>query len=327
MAGPWLYQHSGWLPHLNIRVLIMVTKVLVDFFEEWDEWCSVTDYYHAMHYVALNCTPPVDPPVSHAPEPIELIPSNSSPIITQLSEDIENQLLQQLTEDGEDELDDSKDVEIGGMDVMDGFGTSLVIDPDGEGSSFWMESEDSSFESPFTLVVDLDIAWTESMIVDDLPSDISMMFPFDLVQLWSQSEFPLNFLDVELTSFKNDNNITKATYHSNAEATAYQEVVAAEDTLADRLCNLLLTSMDPNIHSIIAPHISPRIHWQLPEWTPPTGFLTLPSASSSPISTISTPIESKQPPMDHDKQTWASDMLQGLFPQRKECCKESHGVR
>ena len=63
------YQHSGRLPRLDVWVLLMVTRVLVDFFEEYDERRRVSDYYYAMRFAPPS---PNHPPQGHPSQPRSL---------------------------------------------------------------------------------------------------------------------------------------------------------------------------------------------------------------------------------------------------------------
>jgi len=107
---------------------------------------------------------------------------------------------------------------------------------------------------------------------------------------------------MDLVSFQvPDANTAIPTQHSNAEAIAYQEVVLAEDHLTEQFHKLLSISADPNIHAIIAPHLSPHIQSQL----------SMPAL----------------PDHNHHCQESSPDQIHGLITQKKEHHKESHGIR
>ena len=311
------YQRSGRLPRLDVWVMIMVTQVMVDFFNEYDERRRAADYYNLMRYAA-----PTRPTISHSispPQeeinqfdtavPVTIIPASTSAIVTELNDDVENSMMQELEDDGADELDggsDSEEEEDLDMSVcsedLEGMGIPLVVDPDGEGSSFSSDSADGSLQHT---PEDFDMALDESVIIRDLPSDMSLPFPFALNQATSQhlSTSPeLDILDMDLVSFKvPDADTAIPTQHSNAEAIAYQEVVLAEDHLTEQLRNLLSISADPNIHAIVAPHLSPRIQSQL----------LMPAL----------------PDHNHQCQESSPDQIHGLITQKKERRKESHRIR
>ena len=82
---------------------------------------------------------------------------------------------------------------------------------------------------------------------------------------------------------------------SSTEVTAYQEVILAEDELLARLWNLLSVSTDPNIHNLVAQHISPWIQLQLSQWKKPETEATAPCTGSTveptPLLHASTPLK------------------------------------
>jgi len=66
-------------------------------------------------------------------------------------------------------------------------------------------------------------------------------------------------LNIDLLTLKIPDANHMDTQHSNEEATAWQEVQAAEDYFVNQLWNIFLISTDSNTPELIAPHISPCI--------------------------------------------------------------------
>jgi hypothetical protein len=181
---------------VDVWVMIMTTRVIVDFFKEYDERHRATDYYNAMQYAVPSPTNPnsnADAANSH--EKPTTIPSNSSTIITELNDDIETSLLQQLDNDGDDEEgSDVGDSENSSSEVNG----SLVVDSDGEWSSFLTDAD--SLVSPLSELGDPDLALDKSKIIQDLLQDTSLPFPFSLAQPRPSSP-TLDILDMDLIQY------------------------------------------------------------------------------------------------------------------------------
>jgi hypothetical protein len=320
------YEHSGRLPRLDAWIMIILTRVMVDFFDEYDERRMLSEYYELMRYAPRS---PRSPTLNlpDAPAPITIIPANASAIVTDLNDDVEKSFIQQLVDDGDDELEVNSTDEDDAP--LEGFGLSLVVDEDGEGSSMSITSESDSFEgSRSATPSDFDVALDESLIICDLPSDTDLPFPFLLGQSSPSNSdhmhhsFNLDSLDIDGLVFPLNHDATSAKTHSSAEATAYQEIILAEDLLAERLTHFLSISKDANSHNIVTPHISPHLRLQLPQWTP-TDTPAL-SPSTSPILRTSISLPVSLPLVDHNPQT---DLFVGLLPQKKERRKQSYGIR
>ena len=312
-----VYQHSGWLPRIDRWIHNLIMKVVPDFFAEYDERLRGNEYFHDMRHAAPKTNP--QPHRHHSEisdaslEPPSSIPT-ISPVVSDISEDMETELMELLVDDGEDagNLEEIEDFELGEVeDIRD---LSLQLDFDGENSSFSTDSSEDSID-------DWEVAMDASLIVGQLPDDTSILFPFTSAQ--SSSSPPLDMLDIDLLTLKIPDTNHVDTRHSNEEATAWQEVQAAEDYLVDWLRNVLLVSTDLNTPELIAPHISPRIQNQLPNWTPPQiptplqGTIPNPSLKISLSSSISLPVV----------ETTVPSRIQTFLPQLKERRKESHGIR
>lgn len=130
----------------------MVTRVLVDFFEEYDERRRVSDYYYAMRFAP----PSPNHPPPRTPEPA------FNPATT-LNEDVEKSMMQKLIEDGEDELEKEETAEQENNDgpLSDGEfeAFSLAVDPslvpDSDSDDGLVIPESPTHSSPTTGAYDL----------------------------------------------------------------------------------------------------------------------------------------------------------------------------
>jgi hypothetical protein len=125
---------------------------------------------------------------------------------------------------------------------------------------------------------DFDFALDSSDILEYLPGSDS--FPFLLAQPTTlhqdpipdnsdprtDSEDVLADLDVNLVGFgstlshKPSDNILS----SNSEVIAYQQVLATEDHRLECIRTFLTVSNSPDIQTVVKPHLSPRLRYQLP---------------------------------------------------------------
>lgn len=314
-----VYQHSGRLPCIDRWVLNLITKVMPDFFEEYDERLQSANYFHDMRQAA----PKSDLRSHHCPSETPDVPSKSppsiptiTPVVSDISEGIEMDLMDLLIDDEDDEgnLEEIEDFEPGEVeDIRD---LSLQLDSDGEHSSFLTDSSEDSID-------DWEAAMDASSIIGHLPEDTSILFPFTSAQTPTSPTLdmlPVD-LDIDLLALKIPDTNHTDICHSNKEAIAWQEVQVAEDYLLDRLRNVLLVSTDPNTLQLIAPHISPRIQSQLlNDSTPPqspSSSIPSPQLKISQSPTISLPIVEATVP----------SRIQAFLPQLKEHRKESHGIR
>ncbi|KAK2461363.1 hypothetical protein APHAL10511_006618 [Amanita phalloides] len=206
-------------------------------------------------------------------------PATRKKIVTSLTDDIENSMLQELRDDdseSEVEATNDDDPYLDEHHVLEGMGCRLVIDPDGEGSSIsTIESESDDTTEDFDVTLD------ESDILDHLPSSSDDSFPFPLAQPTrshnnsipgSASDFgqgmgldiladlDINLVRIDSLSQKSSDDILP----SNSEVVAYQQVLAAEDHLLKCIQTLLTVSNSSDIQTVVKPHLSPRIRSQLP---------------------------------------------------------------
>ena len=266
--------------------------------------------------------------------------------------------MQKLIEDGEDELEKEETDEQENNDgpLSDGefeafsMTADLSLVPDSESDDgLLVIPESPTHSSPTTGAYDL--AFIDGMVfhmcscrghdyrLTGLPTTPS-----------SGAGSVTDVLDLDMLSFQ-DHDIDPPSPRdqsglSSAEATAYQEVVLAEDELAARLRSLLSISTNPNIHAIVSQHISPRLQQQLPEWnrashTAPVDpqhaistSTTIPSATTLEVppeakslqrTSISPPMLFK--PVVGDAIRNPGDVFIGLARQKKERRKESHHIR
>ena len=205
--------------------------------------------------------------------------------------------------------------------VLEGLGCRLVVEPDGEGSSFSTvdlpESDNAAEDSH-------DNALDSSGILDHLLIHSSDSFPFppaqpvaieDLVSDGLDSESGhssseiLAHLDIELVGLDAlPQKPSDMVLPSNSEVIAYQQVLAAEDHLLECLRTLLTVSNAPDIQTVILPHLSPRIRSQLP-----STLLLNSEHSELEISQAQT------------KENGPSRIP--LMPQKKEHRKQSYSIR
>jgi hypothetical protein len=222
---------------------------------------------------------------------------------------------------------------------MEGYGMELPIE---------MASEVAADKSGSNIMADFfdcDNALDSSSILNNLPGDTSVLFPFtsaqpdvedssleslDLAGLGLLHLSPLpcrQQLEVQDKPTTDSSGIaTGDPTHSNTETTSYQELVAKEDELVDAIRRMILVSTDPNIENLLAPHISPRIRDQISLSSPTSASLSpRPSTEPSPQPKIS--LASVELP-DVDENTAPRWAKLGVFiPQKKERRKESYGIR
>lgn len=332
------YHRSGRLPRIDTWVLITITKVMPEFFKEVAEEERRADYFFSMRYAAPNKQSVT---IDHHANSEPLI--TTSPTITQLSDEIEADMLQEIYDDGvheedEDDADSAKDLDqdVDGAEASEDLGHyqfSLRIDPDGDTSSFSIDSEDSIASlSPLPL---WDNALDTSAIILDLPDNAnhSIPFPYTSGQPSSESDDPgaiQNILGLELLSMKAPNapeDIQMATRHSNEEATTWQEILAAEDHLTDLISTLRMQSTDPDVDQIISPHVSPTIACRLLNWAPTEedSFMHTHGNSTPPPSFSAATASLSLPPIDYE--LTSANQLPDFEIQRKARRHESYGIR
>jgi hypothetical protein len=320
------YHRSGRLPRIDTWVHVLLSNVMPDFFAEVDELESREDYYHAMRFAP----PAVRGPEDALPFAAMTTPSAIPTLTSEISDQMEEDMLQEVLDDGEDSSADEEDLEgnkenlASKSELEDGDEVgydrfSLRVDPDGNTSSF---SADSESDSELPGLWD-DNAVDGSSILRHL--DITLDFPFTPGQVIPSSESELDtsfdFLGCDLVSLKaiNLNGPTSPGTYSNIEATTWQEVLAAEDSLVDRLRALRMVSTDPHVDNLVSPHVSPSIAARLLNWSPKSLPTVLGHTDPSP--TFSSPVTS------HNFSQHIFDAGLPLEPQRKERRKESHHYR
>ena len=282
------YQHSGRLPRLDAWVLLLRTRVMPDFFAEYDERRKTEDYYEMMRFAPASTGPDLSPAGSlssstSSRSEISIIPSKTKRekyAMISLTDEIEDSMLEELRSDDDSEADTTSEDPNAYLEedhVLEGLGCHLVVEPNGEGSSFStvdLPKSDNAAEDSH------DNALDSSGILDHSLIHSSDSFPFppaqpvaieDLVLDGLDSESGhsgseiLAHLDIELIGLDPlQQKLSDMVLPSNSKVIAYQQVLAAEDHLLECLCTLLTISNSPDIQTVILPHLSPRIRSQLP---------------------------------------------------------------
>ena len=260
-----------------------------DFFAEYDERCKTEDYYEMMRFAPAT-GPDLSPAGSlsssttcSSRSEISIIPSKTKRekyAVISLTDEIEDSMLEELRSDDDSEAEttsEDPDAYLEEDHVLEGLGCRLVVEPDGEGSSFSTvdlpESDNAAEDSH-------DNALDSSGILDHLLIHSSDSFPFppaqpvaieDLVSDGLDSESGhssseiLAHLDTELVGLDAlPQKPSDMVLPSNSEVIAYPQVLAAEDHLLECLRTLLTVSNAPDIQTVILPHLSPQIRSQLP---------------------------------------------------------------
>ena len=247
---------------------------------------------------------------------------------------IEDQLVEQLEEDGLDEsLADDEDEDVDDPEEMEGYGTELKMGDSGE-ESFSSSSEDGDHvvtpnSDSLSLMV-ADVALDESAIIQNLDTNIDIAFLFTSAQPTSHSDgnsihlfFPTSNNKLPLPIIEDalpDIQISAphSEPHSNRQATGMLNLLRAEDALVDAIRAMLDLGVDRNT---LQPHISDNIGDQLFRQAPPPLFPVIPvvsrprSASLSPE--IALPVFDSTGPR----------ILPGFEPQKKSRRHPSHGLR
>ena len=237
IKGKWFapYIHSGRLPRIDHWILTMITKVMPRFFQERTERRQQHDYYLAMRYTA-----PVRSPRSNSDgddQPVDEASSSVKPAseasVCEITAEIEVELLDQLQDD--DDSGEAEDEEAFEDDVeaMEGYGMELQIE---------MASEVAVDESgsDVTANFDCDNALDSSSILNNLPGNTSVLFPFTSMQpdvedsslksldldglgLLHLSPFPCQQqLEIQDKPMVDSSGLTTGDpTHSNAETTSY----------------------------------------------------------------------------------------------------------
>ncbi|KAM6493913.1 hypothetical protein JOM56_010274 [Amanita muscaria] len=335
------YQHSGRLPRLDMWVLLIGTRVTADFFAEYDERRRTEEYYQMMRFAPPSLASPAETPSSslHGKEANSesIIPSPATrerQIVTSLTDDVENSMLQELRDDDcESEVEETSedDPYLDKHHVLEGMGCHLIIDSDGQGSSI------STIESQSdNTTEDFDIALDASDILDHLPSSSGDSFPFPLAQPTGSrdtsipddaihnvddlgqetgsdilADLDINLVGIDSLSWKPQ--ASDDILPSNSEVIAYQQVLAAEDHLLECIRTLLTVSNSSDIQTVVKPHLSPRIRSQLPS--------SLLSKEAS---------EESRPSNDNGSQKGQEENCRQHVPllqQRKERRKQSYSIR
>jgi hypothetical protein len=281
------YQHSGRLPRLDAWVLLLGTWVIPDFFAEYDGHRKTEDYYETMRFAPatssdLSPAGSLSSSATSSRSEISIIPSKTKReryAVISLTDEIEDSMLEELQADDDPEADTSDEDSDTYLEdhVLECLGCRLVIEPDGEGSSF------STVDSPksYNDAEDHDNALDSSAILDHLPIHSSDLFPFPLAQAVALDEDLaldglgyesghsgaeiLADLDIELNGLDTlPQKPSVMVLPSNNEVIAYQQVLEAEDHLLESIRTLLTVSKSPEIQTVILPHLSPQIRSQLP---------------------------------------------------------------
>ena len=303
------YMRSGRLPRVDVWCLTMVTRVIPDFFAEYTERRNQVDYFEDMRHA----------PESPFPHVQNLIPSprqsryahDKDIIVDELSQDVEKSFLLQLEEDGRSEMMTSEDdtEDLGDVDIS---ACNIILPLD-------LQVDECSSESQIG-----NTALDSSDIIQELSGNVSLnwSYPGPCGQP-SPPSSDLDILDMDLLSLPIPAYDSVPT--SNATVTAYQELVSAEDELAERIRHFLHISTDPSAHNLVTQHISPRLKAQLPEWTPSSNSVQLPHEDTSCTQrtslspAIALPMGSKEP---------LNEVTNVAFvPQLKSCRIQSYSIR
>jgi hypothetical protein len=126
--------------------------------------------------------------------PVTIIPAVTSAIVTELNDNVENSMMRELEDDGADELDGGSDSE--GLDMsvcsedLKGMGIPLVVDPDGEGSSFSSDSADGSLQHT---PKDFNMALNESVIIRSIRLPVNI-YPHHLsLTSWTWTSYHFKY--------------------------------------------------------------------------------------------------------------------------------------
>jgi hypothetical protein len=230
------YMRSGRLPRIDYWILILVTEALLTFFKEWAEKRDRKHYYNQMQHAPIRSHIPAIQPQSHKASPTSDDRPTAAPTTTPLTPEeavkearewvvkvlghkpskgqaqkiaaeetelamaaIEDQLVEQLEEDGLDESltdDEDEDVDDPEEDVddpeeMEGYGTELKMGDSGE-ESFSSSSADGDHvvtpnSDSLSLMV-ADVALDKSAIIQNLDTNIDIAFLFTSAQPTSHSD-------------------------------------------------------------------------------------------------------------------------------------------
>ncbi|KAF8898646.1 hypothetical protein BD779DRAFT_1795286 [Infundibulicybe gibba] len=96
------YQHSGRLPRLDAWILLLISRVIPDFFSEYDERRRMAVHYAQMRRIAIPSPGEHSPDLSGSSDcsASVIIPRNHSVVAIGLNDDVERTMLQDLSDDG-----------------------------------------------------------------------------------------------------------------------------------------------------------------------------------------------------------------------------------
>ncbi|KAJ8464000.1 hypothetical protein ONZ45_g17388 [Pleurotus djamor] len=299
------YEHSGRLPRFDVWILLLVTRVLPDFFTAYDERKRLKQY--RQHMRQAPTTPPcprILPDLDSAP-PCTLDDQVEASLIGKLQDDFCSELVQSPNIADILGSDNNSDFEINKSWYEIGSGDTTTSSCNATGSmsiDLGLTGLDNGNENNISDISMLDIALQSSLIIQDLPDGLSLI-PSPSP---SSEDIPNDvFLPSEL--FRAPSVSESHPAINNNEVIAYQEMLVAEDELVRRLRHLRAVSTSPNIDAIITTHLSPST----------TNRVLQDSENGSGTSSPApcTPLEG------------SPALLEELEVQRKERRKESHGLR
>jgi hypothetical protein len=308
------YTHAGRLPRLDLWVLIIITNVMPGFFQELRDRKAQRKYYAEMRR-APSCHPGPREPSTPPNSPRLLSPDRSATSFEVSCE--EEEMLNEMIDDDDTSSDDNDQLN-GPVDLREGEDEHLQF------------PEDS--EKKFSIQVDGDgdscsVVMLEMTLEDEQPHEDSMLWDNDVSQsdilrglneilsspidtsMLSQSIHPPSPL--MLNSLPEEHNRATSpasTSLANAQATAMQDMLVAQDNLGKTLRRLRMLKIDDNI---------------LSQYTPM-------SLHSEVFGSVANPVS-----IEHTADAIAAEdvcasgqgQLLPLVPQKKEKRKNSYGIR
>ncbi|KAJ7656078.1 hypothetical protein DFH06DRAFT_1328908 [Mycena polygramma] len=350
------YTHSGCLPRMDIWVLVLIVKVMPNFFMQWAEKRERKEYYTLMRKAKSSLPEiPTNPSprtsLFDVPKSVEEARSIASawaeevfarttatPNTFDPEQELERELMEQVMGDAskEDSEENEGDVD---PELEEEYGVPLTVDSRGDFS--WRQPADTlmtdsdsttSFANPLSpdssaYVSIPDLALDSSQIVADLAMTPEFSRPQSAASSCSDIDLS-RIMDTALELSKMpsvDDTPDLDPGLSNRRATAMFNLLHAEDTVVKHLRELTSLGVDiSQLEDHISPNIAERLLGRAPE--PIASDISLAAAPHAVPHTrnpsVSGPIALPNVPT-----TGVRRQLLGFEIQRKEGRKPSHGVR
>ncbi|KAJ7587699.1 hypothetical protein C8J56DRAFT_890599 [Mycena floridula] len=237
------YHHGGHLPRLDLWVLTIITLVMPKFFDDLREQLRLVDYYHDMRGAI---------PSSSSSAPSTPISNTSMPLVSPdgyypLDSPTDDALMMDDMEEDNDSFDEAVNesgyienlvLELAGTDIIDASSLqhelSLIIDQD-----IPMDIDIVDAPVPVLAVYDISAISSDNTLPPEPTGDIAEWEN----DAWNSVDIQMHLDGLHITD-NSSSTTSPSSSHDQRQATAMQEMLAAQDHLALALQNCSLSGLD-----------------------------------------------------------------------------------